>query len=90
MPASPKKSAADSSNPDIRDIALSIFDKVRAIKRANPEVAKAVDRAEKEIRLKLVDIRTHIDRLEKKEDRELVTVLVINGLHRTADEVLVD
>lgn len=84
-----KKQVAE-ANPDISQMAMSIFDKVRAIKRAHPAVSRSIDGAEREIRDKLAEIRAQIDRLEHKEDRDLVTVLVINGIHRTTDEVLVE
>ncbi len=73
----------------VADMALSIFQRVSGIKHSNPETARKIDRAEKEIRDRLVEIKKQIDLLDKK-DRDLVTILVINGIHRTADEVLVD
>jgi CHASE3 domain sensor protein len=74
---------------DLSQMALSLFEKVREIKKANPVIAKNIDTLEKEIRERLVAIKREIDKLDKR-DKELVTVLVINGLHRTADEVLID
>jgi len=78
-----------SSGEDVSQIAISIFDKVREIKKANPEVSKAIDKLEAEIRERLVAIKKNIDKFNKKE-KDLVTILVINGLHRTADEILID
>ncbi len=74
---------------DISDMALSIFDKVREIKRGNPSIARNIDKQEREIRVRLEAIRKQISKLDQL-DRDLVTILVINGLHRTADEVLID
>lgn len=74
---------------DISRMAVSIFEKVKDIKKHNPDVARTIDRLEAEIRERLVEIHKQIGRLDRR-DRDLVTVLVINGLHRTADEVLVD
>lgn len=74
---------------DISQMALSIFDKVKEIKNANPEIAKNIDKLETEIRDRIIAIKEQIQKLEKK-DRDLVTILVINGLHRTADEVLIE
>ena len=74
---------------DISYLAVSLFDKVKAIKSSNPAVAKQIDRLESEIRERLDSIREQIAKLNR-QDRELVTVLVINGLHRTADEVLIE
>ena len=74
---------------DISDMALSIFDKVREIKRGNPAIARNIDKQERGIRENLEAIRKQISKLDQ-HDRDLVTILVINGLHRTADEVLID
>ncbi|MFN7182158.1 MAG: hypothetical protein ACK4NF_05725 [Planctomycetota bacterium] len=68
---------------------LSIFDKVKMIKQANPDVSKKIDLLEKEIREKMYEIKNYIKQLNK-EDQDLVTVLVIQGIHRTADEVFID
>lgn len=84
-----ERARATRASGDISQMALSIFEKVRTIKRSNPGVARAIDRMESEIRERLEAIRRLISRLDRR-DRDLVTILVINGLHRTADEVLVD
>jgi CHASE3 domain sensor protein len=80
---------ARAKQADISYLAVSLFDKVRAIKSDHPGVAKRIDALESEIRERLESIRELIAKLNK-HDRELVTVLVINGLHRTADEVLIE
>ena len=74
---------------DISYLAVSLFDKVRTIKSNHPGVARQIDRLEREVRERLESIREQIVKLNRQE-RELVTVLVINGLHRTADEVLIE
>jgi hypothetical protein len=74
---------------DISYLAVSLFDKVRTIKGNHPGVARQIDRLEREVRERLESIREQIAKLNRQE-RELVTVLVINGLHRTADEVLIE
>lgn len=74
---------------DITQMAVSIFERVREIKHGHPAIAKAIDLLEAEIRERLVQIRRQIGKLER-QDRDLVTILVINGLHRTADEVLIE
>ena len=80
---------ARAKEADISHLAVSLFDKVRTIKSSHPGVAKQIDRLEREIRERLEGIRGQISKLNR-QDRELVTVLVINGLHRTADEVLIE
>lgn len=74
---------------DVTKMAVSIFEKVKQIKGAHPEIARRIDKLEIEIRERIVEIKKQIDRLEGK-DKDLVTILVINGIHRTAEEVLVD
>ncbi len=73
---------------DVADMAVSIFRKVRNIKKDNPEISAEIDQLELDIREKIVEIKDQIDKLDER-DRELVTVLVVNGLHRTAEEVLI-
>ena len=78
-----------SGDTEIGSIAISIFNKVRDIKKTNPDVSGKIDKLEKEIRERLVQIKGEINKLDR-HDRDLVKILVINGLHRTADEVLID
>lgn len=70
-------------------VALSIFNRVKAIKESNPKVSQEIERLEKEIRERLIEIKKQINTL-KKDDRDLITVLVIQGLHRTSDEIFID
>lgn len=66
-----------------------IFDRVRQIKRAHPEHSRRVDALEGEIRDRLMQIKDTIDEFPHME-RELITVLVINGIHKMCDEILID
>jgi hypothetical protein len=83
-----KKKSRITGDTEIGQMALSIFGKVRDIKRANPAISRKIDRMEAEIRERLEIIRGEIARLDKR-DRDLVTILVINGIHRSTEEVLV-
>lgn len=74
---------------DLSAAAASVFDKVKRIKTENPEVSRKIDRLEADIRKKLVDIKGLVSQLDEK-DRDFVTVLIVNGIHRTADEVLIE
>jgi hypothetical protein len=74
---------------DPASAAASMFEQVRRIKSENPEVSRKIDRLEAEIRKKMVEIKGLVARMDPK-DRDLVTVLIINGIHRTADEVLIE
>ncbi|MEK7469186.1 MAG: hypothetical protein AAB074_17570 [Planctomycetota bacterium] len=85
MPSSPKSRP----DKDLSAAAISVFDKVKRIKSENPEVSRKIDRLEAEIRKKIVELRSHVAKLDTK-DRDFVTVLIVNGIHRTADEVLLD
>ncbi len=86
----PRPRRVSSSNEDVSIMALSIFDKVREIKKKYTAQSRHIDRFEREIRERLESIRTQVNKIADKRDRDLVTILVINGLHRTADEVLID
>ncbi|MBI2920159.1 MAG: hypothetical protein HYY18_03620 [Planctomycetes bacterium] len=74
---------------DLTELAVSVFDKVKRIKSENPDLSRRIDRLEADIRKKMVEIKSLVEKFDKK-DRDLVTVLIINGFHRTADEVLID
>lgn len=66
-----------------------IFDRVRQIKMRHPEQSRHIDALESEIRDMLMRIKDSIDEFPKN-DRGLITVLVINGVHKMCDEILID
>lgn len=66
-----------------------IFDRVRMIKLKHPEQARLVDSQEGKIRDSLMAIKDALDEFPSDE-RELITVLVINGVHKMCDEILID
>lgn len=70
-------------------IVTQVFDRVRQIKMRHPELSRRVDGLESEIRDKLMSIKDTIDEFPKVE-KELITVLVINGVHKMCDEILID
>ncbi|OHB77518.1 MAG: hypothetical protein A2Z34_06160 [Planctomycetes bacterium RBG_16_59_8] len=80
--------AKNAGGDDVSLIAHALFDKVKSIKRAHPEISRKIDANEKHIRECLVTIRNEINKMEKR-DKDLVTILVINGIHRTTEEVLI-
>ena len=88
MARKPQKKRGLTGDTEITQMAVSIFEKVREIKRSNRNVARRIDRLELEIRNRLEKIRNEINRLDK-HDQDLVTILVINGVHRSTEEVLV-
>lgn len=66
-----------------------LFDRVRMIKRHHPDLSRKIDGLETEIRDRLMKIKDAVDEFPHME-RELITVLVINGVHRMCDEILID
>lgn len=74
---------------EVTQLANAMFGKIKAIKQSHPEISRNVDRMEREIRERIHTIKDNIDKLSK-EDRDLVTILIINGLQRTAEEVLTE
>lgn len=70
-------------------LVTAMFDRVRLIKRKHPDISKRIDGLENEIREKLMSIKDAIDEFPNME-KELVTVLVINGVHKMCDEILID
>ncbi|MBE7491740.1 MAG: hypothetical protein HS108_08315 [Planctomycetes bacterium] len=66
-----------------------IFDRVRTIKLKHPELSRRVDAQELRIRDCLMAIKDALDDFPA-EERELITVLVINGVHKMCDEILID
>ncbi len=70
-------------------MAANLFDTVKRIKSENEPLSRKIDALEADIRRKVVEIKALLDRFPAK-DRDLVRVLIINGLHRTADETLLD
>lgn len=66
-----------------------IFDRVRTIKMKHPELSRRVDAQETRIRDCLMAIKDCLDDFPA-EERELITVLVINGVHKMCDEILID
>ncbi|CAG1770517.1 hypothetical protein BAC2_01104 [uncultured bacterium] len=70
-------------------LVTAMFDRVRLIKRKHPDISRRIDGLENEIREKLMAIKDAIDEFPNME-KELVTVLVINGIHKMCDEILID
>jgi hypothetical protein len=66
-----------------------IFDRVRMIKLKYPESARKIDGQEARIRDCLMTINDSLDDFPNA-DRELIKVLVINGVHKMCDEILID
>ena len=65
-----------------------IYLRVREIKEQNPDIAAEIDMNEWFLKQHMKTIRSIINQLPE-EDRELVAILVISGLHQMIDEQLV-
>ena len=65
-----------------------IYLRVRQIKESNPDFAAEIDMNEWFIKEHMSTIRTVINQLPQ-DDRELVTILVIVGLHKIIDDILI-
>ncbi len=65
-----------------------IYLRVREVKEQNPDIAAEIDMNEWFLKQHMKTIRSIINQLPE-EDRELVAVLVISGLHQMIDEQLV-
>jgi len=87
----PKAAKAESKNAGdfTPGMVTRIFDKVRTIKMRHPELSRSVDAQEVRIRDCLMAIKDCLDDFPA-EERELITVLVINGVHKMCDEILID
>lgn len=86
-----QKAAKDGANHDeVRPgMVTRIFDRVKMIKLKHPESARKIDGQEARIRDCLMSIKDSLDEFPAA-DRELITVLVINGVHKMCDEILID
>lgn len=85
-----KRPESADGEQDVRPgLVTAMFDRVRLIKRKHPDISRRIDGLEGEIREKLMAIKDAIDEFPNME-KELVTVLVINGIHKMCDEILID
>ena len=89
MAPKPSKASEKESSDFTPGMVTRIFDRVRTIKMKHPELSRKVDAQELRIRDCLMAIRDCLDDFPA-EERELITVLVINGVHKMCDEILID
>ena len=72
-----------------RKLAEDFFKRIREIKNDNPETTRVIDKQERAIHRSLWSIREAID-LMAPQERELVRILVINGIYKASDEILLE
>jgi hypothetical protein len=89
MGSKPKRDSIGKDTGPTPGMVTKLFDRVRIIKHQHPELSRRIDGLETEIRDRLMSIKDTIDEFPPVE-RELITVLVINGIHRMSDEILID
>lgn len=89
MPQKEGKPGGNGSSDLSPGMVTRIFDRVRMIKLKHPEQARRVDSQEGRIRDALMAIKDTLDEFPS-EERELITVLVINGVHKMCDEILIE
>jgi hypothetical protein len=71
-------------------LAADMMARVSEIKRKHPTRSADVDRIEDELRALMEAIRGELANLSEDRDRKLMTVYLINMVHRAADRILAD
>lgn len=67
-------------------IVLNFSGELKEIQESHPQLAAKVDVFNQAFRERMEEVKKEIDRFPD-EEQELVRILVINGMHKTADEV---
>lgn len=71
-------------------LAEDMLTRVGEIKRQYPVLSGDVDRIEDDLRTLMEEIRGELGTLDEERDRKLMTVFLINMIHRAADQILAD
>lgn len=78
--------------PDDQDVPLNLaqilYEKIESVKKSHPGVSQQIDDLEEEIRASMIEMKVEIDNLPSDRDQKLVTVLLINDIHRSVEGVL--
>ena len=70
------------------NLAKILFEKIKTIKQEYPVPSQTVDDLEEEIRESMNRLKEQLSRIENDEERKLMTILVINGIHRSVEGIL--
>jgi hypothetical protein len=70
------------------NLARVLFEKIKTIKLEHPAVSQRIDDLEEEIRVLMNDLQAEISRIESDEERKLMTILIINEVHRSIEGIL--
>ena len=70
------------------NLARVLFEKIKTIKQEYPVVSQRIDDLEDEIRASMNDLHAEVSRIESDEERKLMTILIINEIHRSVEGIL--
>lgn len=68
-------------------IVLAHAEEIAEVRKLYPRVSDEIETFKKEIRRIIKELLLEIQDIDKQNDRELVTVLTINGIHKMTDEI---
>ena len=70
------------------NLAQVLFEKIQSIKKSHPEASQQIDDLEDEIRAAMIEMKGVVDGLPTERDQKLVTVVLINAVHRSVEGIL--
>lgn len=80
-----KRGQASDSPPSLAQV---LYSKIENIKKDHPVVSRRIDELEEEIRRAMNDIKEEVGKLESEEEQKLMTILLINEIHRSVEGIL--
>lgn len=72
------------------DLVRDMLDRVKEIKSRFPVLSAEVDGLEEELRSLMQSIKAELASLDTERERKLMTVYLINVVHRAIDEIVVE
>ncbi len=72
----------------VAKMADSLFVRIAEIKRDHPEAAQRIDALELELRQSMESLQGEFEKIDEKRSRDLLTVLLINDIHRAIESIL--
>lgn len=85
MKKTSKPSPSSEGPPNLAQI---LYEKIEAVKKSHPEVSRKIDDLEEEIRDSMKGMKAQIEALDSREAQKLLTVLLINDIHRSVEGIL--
>ncbi|MBI4613430.1 MAG: hypothetical protein HY720_07435 [Planctomycetes bacterium] len=80
-----KKGRASVRPPSLAQV---LYSKIESIKKDHPIVSRRIDELEEEIRRAMSDIKEEVGNLKSEEEQKLMTILLINEIHRSVEGIL--